>query len=56
MVEDNNDSLLAAIGGAVAFIFLPLGFGVCQATVGVVWGLVAKENLVTIMAVCYGVS
>ena len=56
MVEDNNDSLLAAIGGAVAFIFLPLGFGVWQATVGVVGGLVAKENLVTIMAICYGVS
>ena len=56
MVEDNNDSLLAAIGGAAAFIFLPLGFGVWQATVGVVGGLVAKENLVTIMAICYGVS
>ena len=55
-VEDNNDSLLAAIGGAVAYIFLPLGFGVWQATVGVVGGLVAKENLVTIMAICYGVS
>ena len=54
MVEDNNDSLLAAIGGAVAFIFAPLGFGIWQATVGVVGGLVAKENLVTIMAVCYG--
>ena len=44
-VEDNNDSLLAAIGGAVAFIFLPLGFGVWQATVGVVGGLVAKEDV-----------
>ena len=54
MVEDNNDSLLAAIGGAVAFIFAPLGFGIWQATVGVVGGLVAKENPVTIMAVCYG--
>ena len=54
MVEDNNDSLLAAIGGAAAFIFVPLGFGIWQATVGVVGGLVAKENLVTIMAVCYG--
>lgn len=56
MVEDNNDSLLAAVGGAVAFIFIPLGFGVWQATVGVVGGLVAKENLVTIMAICYGIS
>ena len=56
MVEDNNDSLLAAVGSAVAFIFIPLGFGTWQATVGVVGGLVAKENLVTIMAICYGVA
>ena len=34
MVEDNNNSLLAAIGGAVSFIFAPLGFGFWQATVG----------------------
>ena len=54
MVEDNNNSLLAAIGGAVAFIFAPLGFGAWQATVGVVGGLVAKENLVAIMGICYG--
>ena len=56
MVEDNNDSLLAAVGSAVAFIFIPLGFGTRQATVGVVGGQVAKENLVTIMAICYGVA
>ena len=56
MVEDNNDSLLAAVGSAVAFIFIPLGFGTWQATVGVVGGLVAKENLITIMAICYGVA
>ena len=54
MVEDNNDSLLAAVGSAVAFIFIPLGFGTWQATVGVVGGLVAKENLVAIMGICYG--
>ncbi len=54
MVADNNNSILAAIGSAVAFIFIPLGFGTWQATVGVVGGLVAKENLVAIMGVCYG--
>ena len=54
MVADNNDSLLAAVGSAVAFIFIPLGFGTWQATVGVVGGLVAKENLVAIMGICYG--
>ena len=56
MVEDNNDSLLAAVGSAGAFSVVPLGFGTWRATVGVVGGLVAKENLVTIMAICYGVA
>ncbi len=56
MVENNDNSILAAIGTAVAFIFIPLGFGTWQATVGVVGGLVAKENLVAIMAVCYGIA
>ena len=54
MVADNNNSILAAVGSAVAFIFIPLGFGTWQATVGVVGGLVAKENLVAIMGICYG--
>ena len=54
MVEDNNNSILAAVGGAIAFIFAPLGFGTWQATVGAVGGLVAKESLVAIMGVCYG--
>ncbi len=54
MVEDNNNSILAAVGNIFAFIFVPLGFGTWQATVGAVGGLVAKENLVAIMGVCYG--
>ena len=54
MVEDNNNSILAAVGGAIAFIFAPLGFGTWQATVGAVGGLVAKENLVAIMGILYG--
>ena len=54
MVEDNNTSLLAAIGGAVSFIFAPLGFGFWQATVGTVTGLIAKENVVSTLAVLFG--
>ena len=53
MVEDNNTSLLAAIGGAVCFIFRPLGFGTWQATVATVTGLIAKENVVGTLAVCF---
>ena len=53
MVEDNNDSLLAAVGHAVAFIFAPLGFGTWQATVAVVTGLIAKEEVVSTFGVLF---
>ena len=53
MVEDNNDSLLAAVGHAVAFIFAPLGFGTWQATVAVVTGLIAKEEVVSTLKVLF---
>ena len=54
MVEDNNTSLLAAIGGAVSFVFAPLGFGDWRATVATVTGLIAKENVVATFAVLFG--
>ena len=53
MVEDNNDSILAAIGTAVCFIFSPLGFGNWKATVATVTGLIAKENVVATFGVLY---
>ena len=53
MVEDNNDSILAAIGNAIAFIFVPLGFGHWQATVATITGLIAKEEVVGTMGVLY---
>ena len=53
MVEDMNNSVLAAVGSAVAFIFAPLGFGNWQATVAVVTGLIAKENVVATFGVLY---
>ena len=53
MVEDNNTSLLAAIGGAVCFIFRPLGFGTWQATVATVTGLIAKEEVVSTFGVLF---
>ena len=46
MVEDNNSSILAAIGSAICIIFAPLGFGDWQSTVAVFTGLIAKENVV----------
>ena len=53
MVEDNNYSLLASIGRLAAWIFIPLGFGSWQATVGTVTGLIAKENVVSTFHVLY---
>ncbi|BFJ85927.1 ferrous iron transport protein B [Ruthenibacterium sp. TH_2024_36131] len=54
MVEDNNNSLLAAVGSVVAPIFAPLGFGSWQASVATFTGLIAKENVVGTFGVLYG--
>ncbi|MCD8011102.1 MAG: ferrous iron transporter B [Lachnospiraceae bacterium] len=52
--EDQLDhSILAAIGNAVAWIFIPLGWGNWQAAVASVTGLVAKENIVGTMGILY---
>ena len=56
MVEDNNSSLLAAIGNSIAFIFAPLGFGNWKATVATFTGLIAKENVVGTFGVLFGFS
>jgi ferrous iron transport protein B len=56
MVEDMNESMLAAAGGAIAPIFAPLGFGNWQSTVASVMGLVAKEEVVGVFGVLYGVA
>ena len=53
MVEDNNHSILANIGNTIAWIFAPLGFGTWQATVATITGLIAKEEVVSTMSVCY---
>lgn len=54
MVEDLNNSILAVIGGAIAWIFTPLGWGDWKAAVAAVTGLIAKENVVGTFGVLYG--
>ena len=56
MVEDMDHSVVAAIGGFIAPIFIPLGFGNWQAAVATVMGLVAKEEVVGVFGVLFGVS
>ena len=55
-VEDNNDSLLASIGGAIAIIFAPLGWVgdmAWKATTATFTGLIAKEEVVNFFGVAY---
>ncbi|MBE7059189.1 MAG: ferrous iron transporter B [Ruminococcaceae bacterium] len=47
-------SILARIGSAIAWIFMPLGWGTWQAAVASITGLVAKENIVGTMGILYG--
>ena len=54
MVEDENDSLLAAFGSLLAPLFVPLGFGSWKAAAAAVTGLIAKENVVATFGVLYG--
>ncbi len=55
--EDELDqSILAAIGGAIAWIFKPLGWGTWEAAVASITGLVAKENIVGTMGILYGAA
>ena len=57
LAEDELDqSMLAAVGSAISWIFAPLGWGTWQATVASITGLVAKENIVGTMGILYGAS
>ena len=51
--EEIDCSVLASIGGVIAWIFKPLGWGNWQATVASITGLVAKENIVGTMGILY---
>jgi ferrous iron transport protein B len=51
--EEMDQSLLAAVGSAIAWIFIPLGWGNWQAAVASITGLVAKENIVGTMGILY---
>ena len=52
--EQIDCSILAKIGGAIDWIFAPLGWGNWQAVVASITGLVAKENIVGTLGVLYG--
>ena len=51
--EEMDQSLLAAVGSAIAWLFIPLGWGNWQPAVASITGLVAKENIVGTMGILY---
>ncbi len=51
---DMEESLLASIGNAIKWIFVPLGFADWRASVGVVTGWIAKENIVATFGQLFG--
>lgn len=52
--ELSDNSLLAMLGRAVAWIFTPLGFGNWRSSVAALTGLVAKENVVSTFGILFG--
>lgn len=58
MLEDSeiSMSLLAGLGSALSWIFIPVGFGHWEAAVATITGLVAKENIVGTLAIIYGAT
>ena len=55
-LADTKNSLLAIIGGAIAWIFAPLGFGTWKAVSSTLSGFVAKESIVSTMGVLSGLG
>ena len=56
MVEESSESLLAVIGGVIAPLFAPLGFGSWQAVAASLSGFTAKEAIVSTMGVLANVA
>lgn len=54
MVDNMESSVLAAVGSAIAWIFVPLGWGHWQGAVASITGLIAKENVVGTFGVLFG--
>ena len=56
LVEETQNSFMALLGGLIAFLFAPLGFGEWQPVAASISGFTAKEAIVTTMAVLANVS
>ena len=54
MVTDQSQSMLAGLGGLIAPVFAPLGFGDWRTSTALVCGLVAKESVISTLTVLLG--
>ena len=54
VVTDQSQSLLAGLGGLIAPVFAPLGFGDWRASTALVCGLIAKESVISTLTVLLG--
>ena len=54
MVTDQSQSMLAVLGGLIAPVFAPLGFGDWRTSTALVCGLVAKESVISTLTVLLG--
>ena len=54
VVEDSSQSLLALLGGLIAPVFAPLGFGDWRVSTALVTGFIAKESVVSTLTVLLG--
>lgn len=56
MVQNTEDSILAAVSGVIAPIFMPLGFGDWRICTALVTGFLAKESVVSTLTVLFGTT
>ena len=56
VVENSQDSLLAAVSGVIAPIFIPLGFGDWRISTALITGFMAKESVVATLSVLFGTT
>ena len=54
VVSDSHDSMLAAISGLIAPVFIPLGFGDWRISTALLTGFMAKESVVSTISVLFG--
>ena len=56
LVESAENSILASIAGPFSVLLIPIGISAWQMGAAAVTGMIAKENVVGTLAVCYGIS